>query len=235
MIYITGDTHGDFKRVADFCFRVGTSKNDVLIILGDSGLNYYDPSRSKYLKMFVQELPITIFCIHGNHEMRPEALPSYKTKEWRGGTVYYEDGFPSLLFAKDGSVFDFDGVSTAVIGGAYSIDKLRRIVLGLGWWNYEQPSQEIKDRFVSALEARNWNVDVILSHTCPLKYEPVEVFLPGFNQQDVDRTTERFLDSIEDRASYKRWYCGHFHTNKRIDKMSFLFDDILAFADNLPY
>ena len=149
--------------------------------------------------------------------------------------MYYEDGFPSLLFAKDGSVFDFDGVSTAVIGGAYSIDKLRRIVLGLGWWNYEQPSQEIKDRFVSALEARNWNVDVILSHTCPLKYEPVEVFLPGFNQQDVDRTTERFLDSIEDRASYKRWYCGHFHTNKRIDKMSFLFDDILAFADNLPY
>ena len=33
MIFITGDTHGDFGRVAEFCDRIPTEKEDVLIIL----------------------------------------------------------------------------------------------------------------------------------------------------------------------------------------------------------
>ena len=37
---------------------------------------------------------------------------------------------------------------------------------------------------------RNWQVDVVFSHTCPLKYEPVEVFLPGIDQSTVDKSTE---------------------------------------------
>ena len=40
-IYITGDTHGDFRRVAAFCDKVKSTKDDVLIILGDAGINYY--------------------------------------------------------------------------------------------------------------------------------------------------------------------------------------------------
>lgn len=43
MIYITGDTHGDFRNVARFCKKMQTSKKDVLIILGDAGINYYGP------------------------------------------------------------------------------------------------------------------------------------------------------------------------------------------------
>ena len=39
------------------------------------------------------------------------------------------------------------------------------------------------------LEERNWQVDVVFSHTCPLKYEPVEVFLPGIDQSTVDKST----------------------------------------------
>ncbi len=35
MIYITGDTHGDFKRVAAFCDTVSSTLDDILIILGD--------------------------------------------------------------------------------------------------------------------------------------------------------------------------------------------------------
>ena len=39
--YITGDTHGDFSRIAEFCRSNGTDTNDVMIILGDAGINYY--------------------------------------------------------------------------------------------------------------------------------------------------------------------------------------------------
>lgn len=34
----------------------------------------------------------------------------------------------------------------------------------------------------------NWKVEVVLSHTKPLKYEPVEVFLDGVDQSKVDKT-----------------------------------------------
>lgn len=37
MIYITGDTHRDFERIFDFCEENGTTKDDVLVILGDAG------------------------------------------------------------------------------------------------------------------------------------------------------------------------------------------------------
>lgn len=45
------------------------------------------------------------------------------------------------------------------------------------------------------------------------------------DQRTVDKSTEEWLDSIEQRLSYKRWYCGHYHTEKKIDKLRFLFKD----------
>lgn len=74
MIYITGDTHGDFRNVERFCKKMQTSKDDVLIILGDAGINYYGPEQDKRKKKYLESLPITIFAIHGNHEMRPHFL-----------------------------------------------------------------------------------------------------------------------------------------------------------------
>ena len=37
MIYLTGDTHGDFRRIAQFCARMNTQPTDIMIILGDAG------------------------------------------------------------------------------------------------------------------------------------------------------------------------------------------------------
>ena len=62
--------------------------------------------------------------------------------------------------------------------------------------------------------------------THPRKYEAMEVFLGGINQMLVDKTTEDWLDSIEDRLDYKRWYCGHYHTEKVIDRLRFLYESI---------
>lgn len=41
MVYITGDTHGNFLTIAEFCGEQKTTADDVLIILGDAGINYY--------------------------------------------------------------------------------------------------------------------------------------------------------------------------------------------------
>lgn len=127
MIYLTGDTHRDFDRVFDFCADNDTTTDDVLIILGDAGINFFLDDRDRELKKWLSTLEVTLFCIHGNHEERPFMVDSYVEKEWNGGVVFYEEEFPKLLFAKDGEIYDFEGRKAIAIGGAYSVDKFRRL------------------------------------------------------------------------------------------------------------
>ena len=176
MFYITGDTHGEFSRIERFCEKAQPTRDDTMIILGDAGFNYYGGSRDKNAKKTVSQLPLTVFSIHGNHEKRPSRIASYHMAEWNGGKVYVEDEYPNLLFAVDGEVYDLGGVQTIVIGGAYSVDKYYRQRMGWSWWEDEQPSDEIKAKVEQALTDRNWQIDAVLSHTVPLKYEPVKRF-----------------------------------------------------------
>ena len=229
MVYITGDTHGDFSRFYKFNKRVKPTVSDVMIILGDAGLNYYGNRLDALRKSEAAVLPMTFFCIHGNHEMRPEHIASYKTKRFHGGTVWYEPDFPNLLFAMDGDVYRLGGRDCIVIGGAYSVDKFYRLQNGWQWFDDEQPSEAIKARVENALATREYKIDTVLSHTCPIQYEPIEVFLPSIDQSTVDKSTEEWLGSIEQRLDYKAWYCGYYHTAKKIDKLRFMFEDIDVF------
>lgn len=229
MIYVTGDTHGKFQRITDFCEHEKTSCEDIMIILGDAGINYNGWVLDREKKELLKTLPITLFCIHGNHEQRPDTIDSYAEKRWHGGIVYWEEDYPNLLFAKDGEIFDLDGKQTIVIGGAYSIDKMIRVIYGYRWWADEQPSDEIKRYVEEQLEKRNWKIDVILSHTVPLKYEPREMFMTGVDQSSVDKSTEEWLDWIEEKLEYQKWYCGHYHTEKKIGKVDMKYKEIEKF------
>ena len=177
MIYITGDKHGYYWSIKRFLQKTKTNLDDILIILGDAGINYYLNSNDIDLKKELNNLPITFFCIHGNHEERPENIDSYKLKTFHHGLVYFEEAYPNILFAKDAEIYDFDGNQTLVIGGAYSVDKYYRIMTGNKWFESEQPSLEVKEKVRQVLNEKNNKIDVILSHTCPYKYLPREMFI----------------------------------------------------------
>ena len=229
MIYITGDTHGSFRRVREFCAKINTTKDDILIILGDAGINYNGLVNDYGLKRKLAQLPITLFCIHGNHELRPQSLHTYEEKMFCGAVAYMEEEFPNLVFGKDGEVYQFDGHQCLVIGGAYSVDKHYRLAMGYKWFSDEQPSSEIKAYVQKQLEYLDYKVDVVLTHTTPYNYMPREMFLSGVNQAKVDNSTELWLQEIENKLTYKKWYCGHFHTEKKIDKIEIKFENIDAF------
>lgn len=181
MIIITGDTHRDFERIFDFCEEIGITSDEVLIILGDAGINYFLNESDYDLKRELSGLPVTLLCIHGNHEERPEGIYSYGEQPWHGGIVYAESEFPTLLFAKDGEIYDLNGCSTLVIGGAYSVDKFMRLSGGIPWFPTEQPDDEIKRRTEANLDQVGWRVDCVLSHIVPLQYMPHHAFLPGID------------------------------------------------------
>lgn len=276
MVYVTGDTHGDLTRIKNFIVRFNCTSDDIIVILGDVGINYYGSNQETKAKFRYNNYGPTIFCIQGNHEERPFNISTYKEKEWHGGIVYYEEEFPNIIFAKDGEIYDIDNKKCLVLGGAYSVDKWYRIMRtyvkyqftlpemltqeeyeyalmfiqgqykdndfvirnklekiyksfpkGIcSWFQDEQPNDEIK-QYVAQKLLNNPDVDVVFSHTCPSKYIPTEMFLSSINQSTVDNSTEDWLNEIENNLHYNKWYCGHWHTNKKIDKMIFLFEDFV--------
>ncbi len=61
MIYLTGDVHGEFKRIKEFLDRQKTTTDDILILLGDAGVNYYEGKKDIKLKEKLSTWAITFF------------------------------------------------------------------------------------------------------------------------------------------------------------------------------
>lgn len=229
MVYITGDIHGSADSIYELFMRFHPTPEDIIVLLGDVGLNYTGQMRDRLLKHEFCDMRSTFFCIHGNHENRPQNICSYQEKTWHNGRVLFEEDFPNILFPIDGDIFDLEGRQCIVIGGAYSVDKFYRLSHGYKWWPDEQPLPAIKE-YVEQ-QVRVHSVDVVFSHTCPYKYIPIECFLPGIDQSTVDNSTEHWLDTIEEMIDYKAWYCGHWHINKHISRMHFLYHNVESFSE----
>ena len=74
--YLTGDIHGQIP-VENWRVAVDTPYDEsAIIILGDAGFNYYlNKKDSKVKDKVAEEFPgLTVYCVHGNHEERPEKL-----------------------------------------------------------------------------------------------------------------------------------------------------------------
>ena len=231
MIYVTGDMHREFSRL----YTLYGTEEDMLIVLGDAGINFFLDESDVELKKYLSSFGLKFFCIRGNHEERPENISTYREVEMFGGKVYIEDQFPNLIFAKDGEIYEIGGYRVLVIGGAYSIDKRHRLKTGKKWFRDEQLTD---DEMLTILDkVKGQHFDIVLTHTCPRKYEPTEVFLDWVNQDRVDKSMENFLGEVEECIDYDKWYCGHYHTEKALDKIQFMFKDIEVFNKEIkkPY
>ena len=97
MVYITGDIHGSAEPLYDLFDRFQPTEEDIIVLLGDVGVNYTGRMRDRLLKQELCDMKSTFFCIHGNHENRPQNICSYQEKQWHGGRVLYEEDFPNIL------------------------------------------------------------------------------------------------------------------------------------------
>ena len=237
--FITGDKHRRFDSVKEFCNKMDTRRKDVMIILGDAGFNYYDDKRDDKLKKEISELNITLLCIHGNKENRPQNVGTYGIRSFCGGKVFYEPKYPNIYFAIDGEIYTFEGNKYMVVGGAHSVDKLRCIENGAPFWYDEMPDLKVKERVESKLKKENNKIYGLMTHTCPIEYLPTEMFMSTRQnanikrkprkanskkvfKPDIDRSTEIWLGELEKKVEYKIWFCGHYHCDKRIDKIEIL-------------
>lgn len=245
--FITGDKHRSFKNLIEFCRTNHLRKKDVIIILGDSGFNYYGDDRDDKLKAQLSKESITLFCLHGNKENRPENIPTYGIRTFCGGTVYYEPKYPNLFFAKDGEVYNFNGKEFMVIGGAHSVDKIRCLEEDLPFWEDEMPSNETKQLVEQDLIHRNHQIYGFLTHTCPISCLPTEMFIstqrnaeekrkkPKKKKKpdypiDIDRSTEQWLETLKNQTDFHIWYCGHYHIDKELGKIHMMKNEVIPFC-----
>ena len=175
-VYITGDPHGSSARIAVFCSERNLSKDDIIVLLGDVGANYFLDHRDLPIKEALNALGPEVLCIHGNHEARPWHMVGCATKVWNGGLVYYQKEFPNILYAKDGEIYRLEGLNCMAIGGAHSVDRAIREARGWQWFSDEQPSAEIKAYVEEQLS--NHPVDIISRIHAQRSIRPLNVLFP---------------------------------------------------------
>lgn len=136
---------------------------------------------------------------------------------------------------------DFSYLEKVVTDSTFDFDKkiADRIVKRIPskfcfWWADEQPSTKTKKKFEENLAAHGWKVDYVVTHTCPYKFIPTEMFLPNLNQDTVDNKTERWLAGIERKLKYGAWYAGHYHTDKRIGNFHLLYRSMVQMSRVRP-
>ena len=241
--FITGDKHRHFDNVKKFCREINTTRKDVLIILGDAGFNYYGDKRDDKLKKKISQLNITLFCLHGNKENRPQNVGTYGIRNFCGGKVYYEPKYPNIYFAIDGEIYAFNGKKYMVVGGAHSVDKMRCLEEGTPFWYDEMPDDSIKEKVECVLQNQGNKIFGMMTHTCPIDYLPSEMFMSTKQnatikrkprkakskklfKPDIDRSTEIWLGNLQKKLDYEVWFCGHYHIDKQIDKIQMLYNDI---------
>lgn len=229
---VTGDTHGGFNtliRLTDIAKNMSKYKIEEtgVIILGDSGLNFWLNKSDKKFKKLINDFGYHIYCVRGNHEERPENL-GYELKydSEVSGFVYYDSEFDNIKYFADGNTYQIDKYSILIIGGAYSVDKYHRLLRAgyspkdaeiadpkkCGWFKDECLTKEEMDNIFKNI--KNKSFDFVFTHTCPLDWEPSDLFLSNIDQSSVDKSMERWLNDVKNNIDWKIWCFGHFHADR---------------------
>lgn len=228
-LFMTGDTHGDFDFLAGWCRNNETTYEDILIILGDAGINYYGPTQKKELalKDMIKDCPITLLCVRGNHEDRPEDRPELGLGDVGiGDEVYLDIRYPNIWYAQDGGEYNIIGKKILTIGGAYSVDKFYRISRGWKWVANEMLNSDERANILDKVYDKEY--DIVCTHTCPIDWEPVDLFLSGIDQNSVPKDMERFLTDVKRYITYKKWYFGHYHADReQWENSRLMFKDVI--------
>ena len=241
-IYVTGDTHGVFDWLPEWCEDNHTTKDDKLIILGDAGILFYGAKNKKEIrtKELISSCPITLWCVRGNHEARPQSrqgMKHIKIGEGKRDIMFYEPSYPTIYYAQDGAVMTLEnGKRFLFIGGAYSIDKDYRLIMKWPWFEDEELSYREMTEILDKVSGQSF--DCVFTHTCPLSWQPYDKMIPGLDRSKISQRMEVFLENISNSISFRHWFFGHYHGNRTMKALGeknaevyMLFERIINITD----
>ena len=229
MIYLTGDTHGEFNRLSYKNFPDGKNltKDDYVIILGDFGgiWNLQESAKEQRILSWLNDRNFTVLFIDGNHE-NFDRLISNEFKKVNMFNNEVKQISDSVFYLQRGHVYEINGKSFFVMGGATSIDKNSRVP-GISWWSQEIPTTFEFEFGLDQLVRYDNKVDYILGHTTSLNYIENNI-KPRWLLPDP---VSEYFNVIEETVEFKRFYFGHWHMDKDDIKHRALYKDIILLGE----
>lgn len=242
MVYVTGDTHANFRKFSTRLFpeQKSLTRDDFVIILGDFGGVWADTPTERYWLDWLNDKPFTTCFVDGNHENYDRLYSDeFDIVDFHGGKAHQIRN--NVFHLMRGYVFEFCNKKFFCMGGASSHDiddgilepddpdKISRWrwqgrmfrVNHVSWWEQEIPSDDELNFGLCNLKKNHNKVDFIISHCLPCSVAQM------LGLYDVDRLTYYFDGLIDKGIQFDKWYCGHYHTNQTIyGKFNVLYENI---------
>ncbi len=203
---LLGDIHGDFQTIVNFARKKDSPEPNHLIQVGDFGAGFSSGflSDMEYLNQELLNANITLYVIRGNHDN-----PKYFNGEYQ---------WSNLKLLKDYSLLVIEDKRILFVGGAISIDRLRRKE-NVSWWRDEvfNFNKELLESFEG--------VDIVITHNAPnfvfpYTFNHIVMSFAAYDLNllnDLTFERERFNEMYEiliNKNNIKHWFYGHFHTTR---------------------
>lgn len=222
-IFVAGDTHGNLAWVVNHLYPLAARLDaDMILVLGDFGWWEHTMQGVTFLNFIsdtAQETGIPLAALRGNHDNLARINAWYGNKP-RGihGFVKTREG---VYFIPDGHLFEIDGVKLRAFGGAYSVDKQRRLEeegrrtleaaeqgvpkdhRGTLWFPEEELTPE---QFKALMDEYSGPVDVVLSHDRPFGANST-----GLKDIPECHPNQRRLQEAMNVHRPQWWLHGHLH------------------------
>lgn len=246
MIYITGDTHSDFRRFQKSIFpeQKEMTKEDYCIIAGDFGGVWYgvnDKAHRKTEDYNLDELnnrSFTTLFVPGNHENYARLMSDeFPLKEWNGGMV--KEIRSSIYMLMRGEMYEIDGAKFFAFGGASSHDVKDGILDGAySDWQTKAKQLNRQGKYMYRIKGISWweeelpteeemrhGLDVLNQNDWKTDFVITHCApsstqaLLGFHDNNV---LTKYLEEIRQKLTYKRWFFGHYHDNRQVNAQDIL-------------
>lgn len=201
LIYFLSDVHEDinFSGLKKYV-EIATDK-DLLIILGDVGLNFTNTEENKLFSENFLSINKKIAFIEGNHE-NFGYINSFPVVKWNGGLAHkLTDNIVHLI---RGNIYTIDGLKFFTFGGCKSSQKWKDAGL---WFFGEEATEEELSFAVQNLKNNENSVDYILTH----KYEN-----GAYENQSLPLLN--LCDYLDKKVKFNKWLSGHWHREFNYDE-----------------
>jgi hypothetical protein len=180
------------------------------LILGDAGFLWpHNEKTDRYNLSVLNYRPFPILFLPGNHEsIYGHDLSEFEKVDMGFGHDVYKI-YNNCYYLQRGFIYNIEGLSFLVLGGALSIDKIHRTE-GQSWWPQEYWSYQEEHDCLDRIKGQH--IDYVVSHTGPNHVN--EIFF--LNNQNIvkNKFTDQvalFNDAVDEQIKFKHWFYGHFH------------------------
>ena len=214
-VMFLGDVHGNKRWLKAKFYEAAKRGCEAIVQLGDLGYGFplsqeNELHMADWLNKKANKAGVDFYFIDGNHDNHPEI----RADSVPFGSIASIRGYDRVFYIPRGAKFTRWGTTFLGLGGAYSIDKQRRLVYEAKqnkkvWWPTEMITLDEKER---AIENAKGGVDIMLTHDAP--WHVIDTLFHttrGVKDDPESAMNQQIIKDVMLEAMPKLLIHGHWH------------------------